>query len=290
MTARVLVTAALGNVGRQVVRACQAQGLVAKHLGELEAVRFDFLDRTSWAEAVRGVDFVFLLRPPPIGDMSTTLNPFIDAAYAAGVKHVVFMSVAGAETKTWVPHRKVEDHLKTTGRAWTVLRPGFFSTNLADAYRPDLLEDDRFYVPAGDGRVAFLDVADIGDVAAKVLSNVEAHRGEAIRLAGPEAVTFTQLAQQLTPVVGRPIRYVAASLVGYVWHLWAVRRLPLMQVVVQTILHVGLRSGEAAEVDDACLRLLGRGPRPLSDYLERSKALWVKPVSSGSAEVRAPTG
>jgi uncharacterized protein YbjT (DUF2867 family) len=279
----VLVTGASGNVGRAVTRACQAAGLRvrAADLSPLpsstaEFARLDFTDRSTWASALAGCDFVFLLRPPPLGDMSTTLNPFVDAAFASGVKHLVFLSVSGAEAKSWVPHRKVEDHLATTRGGWTVLRPGFFAQNLGDAYRLDLLEDDRFYVPAGQGRVAFLDVADVGDVAARVFAEPTRFSGQALRLAGPEAVTFSQLAEKVSAVVGRPIRYVPASIAGYVWHLWRKRRLPLTQVIVQTVLHVGLRSGEAEAVDDVQLALLGRPASPLEGYLSRTVERWLR--------------
>lgn len=290
MTARVLVTGALGNVGQEVVRACLGAGFVVRAAGAsakvharwptAEAVDFDFTDRATWAGALDAIDFVFLLRPPPLGDMSTTLNPFVDAAYAAKVKHVVFLSVAGAETKTWVPHRKVEDHLKTTGTAWTILRPGFFAQNLGDAYLRDLVEDDQLFVPAAQGRVAFLDVVDVGDVVAKLLENPAAHRGQAYRLAGPQAVTFGQLASQLSDSLGRRISYRPASIASYVWHLWRHRRLPLMQVVVQTVLHVGLRSGDAEAVDDVQRSLLGREATPLSAYLGRSTQRWTRAPQS----------
>jgi uncharacterized protein YbjT (DUF2867 family) len=151
---RVLVTAALGNVGREVTRECERRGFAVRVAGvreaelagrfpQHEAARFDFLDRATWPAALAGCDFLFLLRPPPIGDMEATLNPFVDAAYAAGVRHIVFLSVAGAERKSWVPHREVELHLERTGDAWTVLRPGFFAQNLQDAYRRDITEDSR---------------------------------------------------------------------------------------------------------------------------------------------------
>ncbi|MCU0697988.1 MAG: NmrA family NAD(P)-binding protein [Myxococcaceae bacterium] len=279
----VLVTGANGNVGREVVRACLASGFEVRAADiappnepDLSFARLDFTDRSTWSAALAGCTFVFLLRPPPLGDMSTTLNPFVDAAFASGVQHLVFLSVSGAESKTWVPHRKVEDHLATTRGAWTVLRPGFFAQNLADAYRLDLLEDDRLYVPAAQGRVAFLDVVDVGDVTARVFSEPERFRGKALRLAGPEAVTFGQLAERVSSVVGRPITYVPASIVGYVWHLWRKRRLPLMQVIVQTVLHVGLRSGEAEPVDDVQAGLLGRPASPLGGYLARTRERWVR--------------
>lgn len=277
----VLVTGASGNVGREVMRACVAAGFdvraattEAPRERSVPFVRFDFTDRSTWAPALAGVDFVFLLRPPPLGDMSTTLNPFVDAAYAAGVKHLVFLSVSGAETKSWVPHRKVEDHLKTTTGSWTVLRPGFFAQNLGDAYLRDVKEDSRLYLPAGQGRVAFLDVADVGEVTARIFQSPAQFRARAIRLAGPEAVTFTQLAEQLSSVLGRHIVYEPASIVGYAWHLWRRRKLALMQILVQTVLHVGLRAGDAEAIDDQQVALLGRAARPLRGYLERSSGLW----------------
>lgn len=199
MAARVLVTGALGNVGQHVVRACLAGGFEVRAAGAAEKVQhqwpaaqactLDFTQPTTWPAALQDVDHVFLLRPPPLGNMATTLIPFVDAAYAAGVKHIVFLSVAGADKKSWVPHRKVEDHLQHTGTSWTILRPGFFAQNLGDAYRQDIVEDDRLFVPAGQGRVAFLDVADVGDVVCTILADHVAHQGRAYLLAGPQAVT-----------------------------------------------------------------------------------------------------
>ena len=83
--ARVLVTAALGNVGREVARECLAQGFTvrvadrdpsraAHRFPQAEAVALDFLDPRSWRPALQGCQFVFLLRPPPVGDMPRTAS------------------------------------------------------------------------------------------------------------------------------------------------------------------------------------------------------------------------
>jgi NmrA-like family len=196
------------------------------------------------------------------------------------VKHLVFLSVDGAQKRSWVPHRKVEDHLRGTSGSWTVLRPGFFAQNLGDAYCIDVRDDSRLFVPAADGRVAFLDVADIGDVAARIFALPERFRGQAMRLAGPEAITFAQLAKRLSNVLGRQIVYEPASIVGYLWHLRRHRHLSLMQAIVFTVLHVGLRDGDAQTIDDQQLALLGRPATPIANYLERSKALWTKTTKS----------
>ncbi len=282
---RVLVTAALGNVGQEVVAAAVRCGLVVRAAGRsaaqllekfpgCEAIRFDFLDQATWPAALDGADYVFLLRPPPLGDMDVSLKPFVTAAYAAGAQHIVFLSVAGADRMKWVPHRKVELHLQSLGRDWTVLRPGFFAQNLGDAYRRDIVEDDRLYVPAGRGRIAFLDVRDLGEVAVKIFEAPATFRGKALTLTGPEAITFDQVAGLLSAVLGRAIRYEPASVPGYVWHLRSRRHMSWMQIAVQTFLHVGLRGGDAELVASTVTDLLGRPARPILDYIERSRVSW----------------
>ncbi len=283
--ARVLVTASLGNVGREVVRECVASGFVVRvadrdrakaeqHFPGMEATALDFFKPSTWATALEGCDFVFLLRPPPVGDMKTTLNPFIDAAWAAGVRHIVFLSVAGADTMKWVPHRKVELHLQASGNRWTVLRPGFFAQNLQDAYLRDIKEDGRIYVPAGKGRVAFIDVSDVAAVAAQVFLEPERHQGQALTLTGPVALTFDEVASTLEQALHRPVKYEAASVLGYARHLRTARGMPWMQIVIQTILHFGLRGGDAEKVEPTVEAMLGRPPRSMKEYVQRSVATW----------------
>lgn len=272
------MTGASGNVGREVAAACRERGLAvreARHQAVGDAVRFDLRDRATWPAALEGCDRVFLLRPPAIADVEQTLVPFVDAAYARGVRHVIFLSVAGAERRSWVPHRKVELHLETIGADWTILRPGFFAQNLADAYRADILDDRRLYVPAGDARVAFIDVCDIGAVAAEVFASPDRFRRTALTLTGPEAITFAEVARILTAVLGTTIRYEPASVVGYVRHLRR-RGLPWMQAAVQTILHTGLRRGDAEVVDPTVERILGRPGTTMREYVQRAAGTWAR--------------
>jgi len=285
----VLVTGATGNVGREVVRAARARGLTVRAadrdetrarevLGsEVDVVRLDYRDRSTFACA-DGADALFLMRPPAIADVAETLLPFVDEARRRGVKHVAFLSVAGAEKNKLVPHHAVEVHLRK-GVGWTILRPGFFAQNFGDAYRRDIVEDGRVYVPAGRGRVTFVDVRDVAEVAAAAFASPEEHDLHAYTLTGHEAVDFTSAAAMLTDVLGRPIRYDAASLVGYVLHLRR-RGMPWAQVGVQTILHAGLRFGQAERVDPTLERLLGRRPHALADYFRDHRKLWERAVPS----------
>lgn len=282
--APVLVTGATGNVGREVVRSLQALRIpfvaagtdparVMALLGEtLATVPLDLTDPRTYAAAVHGMRGLFLLRPPQIANVRETLNVLIDQAIDAGVEHIAFLSVDGADRQWWVPHHAVETHLIARGISATILRSGFFAQNLGDAYLPDIVDHDQLYLPAGKGRVAFVDVRDVGELAARSFVD-EAIRRQAWTLTGPEALTFQEVAAELSACLGREIHYRSASIPGYAMHLRH-HNLPWMHVLVQTVLHVGLRFDNAARVDPTLSRLLGRPARSIGDYIKDNRSLW----------------
>lgn len=275
MTAPIAITGATGNVGQAVIAALRARDVAVRPLVRApvgDAVAFDFLRPETFRAAVAGAAGLFLLRPPPISDVGPTLNRLVDVALAAGVSRVVFLSVIGADTRSYIPHAKVEKHLIGTAAAWTCLRAGFFAQNLGDAYRADIREHDELFVPAGNGRAAFVDVRDLGEVAARAFTEA-GHAGQAYCLTGPEALSFTQVAEQLSVALGRTIRYTRPGVLRYMSRLRR-RGLPFAQRLVQAALHVGLRFGQGEGLDPTLARLLGRAPRTLASYIHEHVALW----------------
>lgn len=279
----ILVTAASGNVGSAVVKLLRDRQtpfrIGTRSFDSIDrdsaAVRLDFLDASTFRSAVQGCKAVFLLRPPAISDTRKTLNPFLDVARAEGVEQVVFVSVAGAADHRIVPHHAVEQHLLQGELGWTILRAGFFAQNLGDAYRLDIVERDRLFVPAGAGRVAFIDVRDIAEVAVQALIDLATHQQQIYTLTGGEAMTFAEVAQLLSIELGRSIAYQPVNIPAYALHLLR-RQMPLEQVLVQTALHVGLRFGQAETVDETLVKLLGHSPRRLQDYIHDYRNLWLK--------------
>lgn len=278
MSRRVLVTGPTGLVGRHVVTALRARGLepVAALRDperprpalpeDVARVAFDFATPESWAGALEGVDGLFLLRPPPISDVKRWLNPFIDLALEREIRQIVFLSVAGADRVKFIPHAKVEAHLMATEARWTFLRAGFFAQNCEGSYGADLRQDARLYVPAGQGRVAFVDTRDLADVAAAAFAEPERHARQAWHLTGPAAVTFDELAALWSEALARPIRYEPASILGYARHLRR-QRMPWGQIIVQALLHAQLRKGGAETVTDTVAQLLGRPATPVDQYV-----------------------
>jgi uncharacterized protein YbjT (DUF2867 family) len=284
VTAPVLVVGASGNLGGAAARSLQAAGIPVRVAGtnpvrlrerfpDAEVVRLDLHDPSTFEPALTGTNGLFLIRPPAITRVGPTVNALADTAAQLRVGHVVFASVTGADTNRLVPHHRIETHLRASGAPSTILRPGFFAQNLADAYRADIRDHGRIFLPAGRGKVAFVDTRDLGDVTAKIFTDPVAHRGAGYRLTGPEALDFGQVASVLTDILGRPIRYQPASAAGYLRHLRRARQ-PLPLILVETALHLGLRRGQAETVDPTLARLLGRAPRTLAQYVRDHQQLW----------------
>ncbi|MBL8680418.1 MAG: NAD(P)H-binding protein [Myxococcales bacterium] len=284
---KILVTGASGNVGREVVRALVARGhepitadrSSARAPGPSTSRALDFHDASTWERAVEGCSRLFLLRPPAIADVRSTLLPFVDFARTRGVDHVVFLSVAGAERNRFIPHNKVERHLRATSDRFTNLRPGFFAQNLETAYLRDIVEDRRIYVPAGNAAVNWIDARDIGEVAAIVLDAPEHHRAQSYTLTGPGAVAWSVVTDALSSALGHDVRYEPASIVGYVRHLRR-RKLPAGAIAVQTVLHAMLRFGQGATLDPTAARLLRRAPRSIGEYVRDNAAVFRRAINA----------
>lgn len=285
MSGPVLVVGASGNQGGACARRLAERGVPLRVAGRdtvalrdrfprAEVVRFDLRDRSTFATATARICGMFLVRPPAIARVGSTLNMLLDVAARQGSPHVVFSSVAGAEKSRAVPHRRVEDHLRRCGLPWTILRPGFFLQNLVDAYRIDLVHEGRLFVPAGDGRVAWVDARDVGEVAARVLAAPRDFEGEVDLLTGAQAYSFADTAAVLAEELGRPIRYEPASVPSYARHLRERHGLGCMQTFVQTWLHLGLRRGAAEHVSPRLGERLGRAPTSLRDFVREQREEW----------------
>lgn len=288
-TNRILVTGATGNVGREVVTCLESMGapVVAALSTEATAARMPhgvearilrFGDESTYAAAFEGVDRLFLMRPPQIADVRRYLFPVIDFARKAGVEHIVFLSLLGVENKRIVPHYKVEQHLLTAGVPSTFLRPSFYMQNLSSTHREEILEDDVISVPVGAAKTSFIDVRDIGEVAAHVLTT-EGHEGRAYDLTGPEALDYREVAQIFTDVLGRRIAYTNPSPVRF--YLKARRQgVQRKFALVMVALYTATRFGSGEKVSDDVEHLLGRPPTSMRRFVEDYAEVWMPDAGS----------
>jgi uncharacterized protein YbjT (DUF2867 family) len=284
MQPMIFVSGATGNVGFQVAKALLAQGTglrvgdidpqLAKERigGGVEAVEFRFGATSTYTAAFAGTDQMFLMRPPQISNVKKVMFPAMDAAKKAGVKHFVFLSIIGVEHNTHVPHYKIEQRLREMDVDYTFLRCSFFMQNLNTTHRAEISERNELFIPAGRARTSFLDVRDIGAVAALVLTQ-PGHAKQAYDLTGPEALDYYQTANLFTEVLGRKITYRNPSPLRYI-----LRRLsmgaPLAFALITAWLYSSTRKGMAEPVTGEVERLLGRKPTALKQYILDYKGSW----------------
>jgi (4-alkanoyl-5-oxo-2,5-dihydrofuran-3-yl)methyl phosphate reductase len=214
----ILVTGATGTVGSEVVRQLIAAGEHPRLLvrspekakaweGKAELFKGDLDDAAAVAKALEGADKLFLLTAGLDGHRLE--SEAIDAAKAAGVKHVVKLSVLGAEYESisfakW--HRANEKKLEASGLKWTFLRPGNFDTNSL-WWAESIKQDGAVYHPVGHGKSAVIDPVDIGAVAVKALTT-SGHEGKVYVLTGPVALTTQEQVDLIGKAIGKSLKHV----------------------------------------------------------------------------------
>lgn len=267
---RFLVTGATGNIGKYV-----AEELIAAGETVFAASRenFDFLKPETFETALAGVEAVFLVRPPQLADPKRDMAPFLQAAKAAGVQKIVFISLIGVEKNPVVPHRKIEALIRELGFTYCFLRPGFFMQNLNTNHCEEIRLRNELYLPAGNSKTCFIDTRDVAAAAAFALRNSSCDN-RCYTLTGSRVVDYDTVAKLLTQNLGREIRYQRPS-------LWAFRQdrirrgTPKAFANVMTLLYVMTRLGTAKEVTSDFSELLGRNPIELEAYIQDHRQYWL---------------
>ena len=179
-----------------------------------EVVRADLDDPASLRAGFAGVDAVSamttLLARGPEGEVEQGVA-MADAAFQAGVQHMVYSSVGGAERRTGIPHfeskRRVEEHLESLGLWTTFVRPTFFMENFTGRL-PPRVEDGTLVLRLAlrpTTPLQMIAVKDIGTVVVAAL--LDPNRvGASVEIAGDE-LTGPEIAARLGEHAGLPARF-----------------------------------------------------------------------------------
>lgn len=213
----IAVTGSTGQLGGRIARRLASTGTAqrllvrdlarAPELPGAAAALGPYGDGDAVREALSGIDTVLMVSASESADRLAQHRTFVDAAAAAGVKHLVYVSFYGAAPDAVFTlardHHATEEHIRASGMTHTFLRDNFYADFL-----PGLVgADGVLRGPAGDGRVAAVAQDDIADVATAVLSNPAAHAGATYDLTGPQSLTLTEVAETLSAVTGRQVTY-----------------------------------------------------------------------------------
>jgi len=231
----ILVVGASGLLGGTITRLLLDQGHAVRILQRsnpayqawieagAEGMRGDLKDRPSLDRACDGIDVVITTATAALRggddtfesvDRRGTMN-LIDAAKAAGVKHLIYVSAYGSDLASPVPllqyKATCEQHIRASGLAYTILKPDIFVEVWVGAVIgiPQKAGEPVTLVERGSKRHSFVSVSDVAAVAVAVVGHAAAHDVE-IAVGGSPAVSWTQIVEMVGRATGSPlpVRYV----------------------------------------------------------------------------------
>ena len=286
---KVLVTGATGTVGSEVVKALLQRGaevraLTRKQLtpgtfpGAVEIASGDLTDPVSVAEAMKGVDKLFLL----IGNVADEFTQAVTAyglAKKAGLKHVTYLSVFKADQFLDVPHfgakYAIEEAIRVGGMPYTILRPGYFAQN--ERWLKAVLTGPGVYpIPAGNQGIAVVDVRDIAEAAAISLTE-EGHNGKSYDLVSSEMLSGPDAAAIWSKLLGKEITYAGhGDFDGFEAQLRNTG-FPSWLAYDVRVMYQGYVERGFSNTEDQTARfvaLLGHQPRTYSNFAEELAKEW----------------
>ncbi len=274
MDAPIFVIGATGTVGSEVVKLLRKRG-VAVRATTRDAEGAPRLDGVQWVSLMQpggadprmlaGAAGLFLMAPSGFVDQRAILSPWIRAASLANVARVVLMTAQEVNDAVPSPFRRAEIELIESGILHTIIRPNWFMQNFHNYWGDGIRRFGSIALPAGEGKIAFIDARDIAAVAVAQLL-VERTTGGTFVLTGPEALDHTQAAAILSSARGRRVTYRSIDPVEFGKALSAANGMPEDYLRSLLDMFTAVRAGAAAGVTTHVERLIGRPAHSLAEY------------------------
>ncbi|WP_027803757.1 SDR family oxidoreductase [Paraburkholderia dilworthii] len=278
----IAITGANGNLGQlvvkgllQVVHASQiiaavrspekADGLRALGVQIREA---DYDRPETLVDAFKGVEQLLLISAVQLGERFRQHRAVIDAAKQTGVKLIAYTSMLRADTSNLIladEHNRTEAYLKSTGVDFVVLRNGWYLENHTSGLAA-ALANSAINGSAGQGRFASASRADYADAAVRVLTQ-PGHANRTYELAGDQAYSLTELAEEVSKQTGRTIVYNHLPAADYEAALLS---FGLPKMIADVVVDADLKAsaGELDSTSRDLSTLLGRSTTTLAEAVE----------------------
>lgn len=270
-----LILGGTGKTGRRVAERLERRGVPTRIASRFADPSFDWLDRRTWDAVLVGVTAAYLSYAPDLAIPGATeaIRDFVGKAAAHGVQRLVLLSGRGEEEA-----QRCERVVQGAGIAWTVVRASWFNQNFSEGEFLGMVLAGQITLPAGDVGEPYIDVNDVADVAVAALTE-DGHTGQVYEVTGPRLLTFRQVAEEISRVSGRRIRYVQVPHAAFSAGI-AEAGAPddiawLLDYLFSTVL-----DGRNAFVCDGVQRALGRQPTDFSEYARRIAASGVWSIAA----------
>jgi uncharacterized protein YbjT (DUF2867 family) len=278
----ILVTGATGTNGRLVVEALLRAGVPVRAMVQnstkvaalqqagAQVVVGDFDKPGTLDGALAGVERGLLLSAVDERLVEREAR-FVERAKKTGLRHLVKLSAIGAHPAASFTfgrqHGQSERLIMDSDLTFTFIQPNFFMQNLLWSANT-IKGRGELYSTLGAAPVSHVDARDIASVIAATLTAlIDRHAGRIHLVTGPAALTFAQVAETLSGVLGRSVRYVdltderlKAGLLASGQRDW--------QATALIELNTYARQGHASVVTDTVERVGGRTARTLEQWAQ----------------------
>lgn len=209
MNDRILVTGGTGKTGQLVASKLALRGIEARiatrHPTATDQVRLEWNDPTTHGPALEGVGAVYLVAPTDQIEQLSAMRAFLERAARQVPGRLVLLSASSLEAGGPMMG-EVHAWLGAHAPLWAVLRPSWFMQNFTTQHLHSIFHEGCLYSATGDGRVPFIDAADIAAVGVEVLTNSALPSSEHV-LTGPQALSYDEVADAISARIGRHVRH-----------------------------------------------------------------------------------
>jgi uncharacterized protein YbjT (DUF2867 family) len=227
----IVVTTPTGLIGHQVLENLLDRGqpirvivrdpsrLPLRTLRRIEVFQGSHGDVDTVNKAFAGADAVFWLVPPDPHAESVEAayvdftRPATDALRSQGVKRVVGVSALGRGTVMArnagfvTASLKMDELIASTGAGYRALAMPSFMDNILRQVGA-IKSQGMFFSPiSGDRKLPSVATRDIATVAAKLLLDPSWSGNGSVPVMGPEDLSFNDMAQIMSEVLGKPVRF-----------------------------------------------------------------------------------
>ncbi|MFI5691357.1 NAD(P)H-binding protein [Kribbella sp. NPDC051586] len=262
----ILILSGKGKTGRRVAAQLDARDVPYRLASRSSEQRFDWYDESTWAATIAGAETAYLA--PPVGPTGLAqAGKFIEQA--DGLRRLVLLSGRGVgspgrDFAVYDGQLELENVVKASGLDWTIVQPAWFVQGFSEDFLRYHVLGGEIRLSAGTGGEAWIDTDDVGDVMTTALLD-ESWVGRTLEISGPRTLTMTEIAEELTAAIGRPIGYVDLEPEAHVAELIEQGLVREDAEAVRDLFAV-IRNHRSEYVSDGVEQVLGRRPRDFTDW------------------------
>ena len=239
------------------------------------------------APGFAGAERLLLISGTRVGARVKQHAAAVDAAVAAGLKHVVYTSFVNIEPDNpaivTIDHRESEQLIRASGLNWTFLRDAHYADAMIVNAGPGFVAAGKWLTSTQGGREAMVWREDCVACAVVVLTQA-GHENQAYAITGPNLENFAEVAVMISEVSGHPLQLVDTDDEGMYRHFDALG-IPRHPVDDQSVAGIpwnsddmvsferAIREGYLDTCTDAVERLTGRKARSVRAMIEANAGL-----------------